>query len=243
MSARITIQSGIAAGSYHDVYQRVARVGSDPGSDICLPSANIPGHALTLEFREEGCRVYNRCRNNVYVGAQVLEPDQVAPWPETDILELADDIELLLDLAPETIVPAIDHDDEIVESQASTAAVGQPRATKASGSGRTLMQLGVTVACLVGCVLLLVRDQSRKEPRKSEISFGQVIADSLESDTPRSLIQRLQYAEAQRVRLRHEAATSEFEQIRDDLLSAGQPIGVTESAILALIQERLADYP
>ncbi|MEM7315246.1 MAG: FHA domain-containing protein, partial [Planctomycetota bacterium] len=80
MPAKITVQSGIAAGASHWIQQRVVRIGSDPTAEVCLPSANVPGHALTLEYKDGNYRVYNRCRDNVYVGTRVVEPNRVATW-------------------------------------------------------------------------------------------------------------------------------------------------------------------
>ena len=239
MSARITIQSGIAAGTAHDVDRRVVRVGSDPQSDICLPSANIPAHALTLEFRDEGCRIYNRCRNNVYVGAHVVAPDEVAAWPETDILELDDEIELLLDLNPED-EPGVSmsYDEAFTEAPTPAAPESSKQTENRANGAKTVIQLAVTVVCLIGCVLLLVRDQTRKEPQSSGSSFEQVIDEAFAAEVSPALIKRLQHAEALRIRGRKDHADREFMRIRDDLVTVG-PTDSSHKGILELTQSRL----
>ena len=246
MSAKVTIQSGIAAGTSHRIERRVARVGSDPQSDVCLPTADVPGHALTLEFRDDGCRVYNRCRDSVYIGAQVVEPDQVVAWPDTDILQLGTDIELLLDFDDEPDEPAhFPHDiDESPEEPipGEEATSGSPP----SSTAKTLAQLAVTVLCIVGCVLLLARDQQRKAPKEQGPTFAELVTEAIETPTTsRELVQRIQYAEGLRLRGQRRAAMSAFEQLRDDLHPHRQQFATddrqTELKLLALVESRLGE--
>lgn len=251
MTARITIQSGIAAGTSHRIKGRVARIGSDPKSDVCLPTAEIPAHALTLEFRNDGCLVYNRCQDNVYIGAQVVEPDETVEWPETDVLQLGPSIELLLDFEypDNTCLDGADEYEADPEEALATAPapdLSEQRPGKSiTSSTRTAMQLGVTILCLAGCALLLIRDQNPQSGRSSGPGFSEIIATAIA--TPGSspdLIQRLQHAEAQRVRGRLDTARAEYQSIRDDLVAeladpAGTP-GELNSQILRFIQSRLA---
>ena len=253
MLARITIQSGIAAGTSHKISGRVARVGSDPQSDVCVPTSDIPGHALTLEFRDDRCLVYNRCRESVYIGAQSIEPDQILEWPETDILQLGTDTELLLDFAATTDEEFYVDADEPSEtdnvadsSEFSDAAIEETQQRQpATKSSKLVGQLCVTFVCLVGCVFLLVRDQNRKAGVNSGLQFSELIATSLASDrVSPELIQRLQFAEAQRVRGRVEFAVNEFRSIRDDLIAQldepEEDLEAPNSQILRFIQTRLA---
>jgi hypothetical protein len=253
MLAQITIQSGIAAGTSHPIAGRVARVGSDPQSEVCVPTGDIPGHALTLEFRDEQCLVYNRCRESVYIGARVVEPDQILEWPETDILQLGSDTELLLDFAlasDEALYAYGDDNGDEPDRESGSPAVsaaaieaGQPPPSSRKTS-KMVGQLCVTLICLVGCVLLLVRDQNRKSGVSSGLQFSELIATSLASDrVSPELIQRLQFAEAQRVRGRDEVAEDEFQAIRDDLIGqldqSEEDLEKPTAQILRYIQSRL----
>lgn len=245
MSARITIQSGIAAGTSHRIDRRVARVGSDPQSDVCLPTAEIPGHALTLEFRDDGCRVYNRCRDSVYVGAQVVPPDQVVDWPDTDILALGSDIELLLDLDVEHEEPIgfEQYDDPTITAENDIDTL--PNRSSSGAAAKTTMQLAVTVLCVIGCVLLLARDQNRKSVRKAGPLFSEVVAQGLEGDTSSELLRRLQHAESQRIRGNERAAVIAFGRLRDDLVPQRERFETDqrqlELDVLQLVQSRLEE--
>jgi hypothetical protein len=251
MSARITIQSGIAAGTSHRIEGRVARIGSDPKSDVCLPTADVPGHALTLEFRGDGCLVYNRCQQNIYIGAQVVEPDDAVEWPETDILQLGPNIELLLDFE-DSDTPCLDSADEYEidpEETISAAPDSDPSERKqgkaSSTSTKTALQVGITILCLAGCALLLIRDQNRKSTPVSGPGFSEIISTAIATPGISSeLIQRLQHAEAQRVRGRLDTAEEEYQSIRDDLVAElDEPCsasGELNSEILRFIQTRLA---
>lgn len=255
MPARITIQSGIAAGTSHQINHRVARVGSDPQSDVCLPTSDIPGHALTLEFRGESCLVYNRCRNRVYVGAQVVEPDQSAHWPETDILQMGQDIELLLDYE-DASAPQVfdDYEDELQEDSSADASNGglethldhAAAAKKEFNTAKMVVQLCVTALCLVGCVLLLLRDQNRKSVSVAGPRFTEVVSASLDNPTvSRKMIQRIQHAEAQRIRGRSKDSRKAFQFIRDDLIAESQTSNSDSenpnSQLLRFVQGRLAN--
>jgi hypothetical protein len=252
MSARITIQSGIASGTSHRINGRVARVGSDPQSEVCVPSAEIPSHALTLEFRDDSCLVYNRCRESVYVGAQVVEPEQVLEWPETDILQLGPDTELLLDFDPDNELGYHPAEIEDVDPPSDEKNDKQDSANpelvkpKANSGSKTVVQLVVIVACLAGCALLLIRDQNRKAGVNSGPGFSEVIAAALaDNDVSPALLRRIQYAEAQRIRGRDDEAVELFQLIRDDLLNQMGEFDQTEDTperqLIRLVQLRLTE--
>lgn len=248
MTARITIQSGIAAGTSHLIDSRVARVGSDPSSDVCLPTADIPAHALTLEFRDSHCRVYNRCQHNIYIGTSVAEPEQVVPWPETDVLQLGQDIELLIDLNHDESANFLHElgDDAfgLQNEDNSDNSASIEVNPKKSSPNKTMLQLGVTIACLIGCAMLLIRDQNRRIPAEVDVDFSSLVSESLRGDavSPK-LIRRLQYAEALRVRGRSEMSEAAFQAIRDDLIETQQDDRSNEkqahSRILNLVQSRI----
>lgn len=252
MNARITIQSGIACGTSHRINSRVARVGSDPKSDVCVPSAGIPSHALTLEFRDNSCLVYNRCRESVFVGAQVVEPEHVVEWPETDILQLGSDTELLLDFETEDSHSFPIEELDAVDSAETDDGVphdsleGENSSSNQKSTSKTVLQLVVIVACLAGCVLLLVRDQNRKAGVKSGPGFSDVISAALtDTEISPNLLRRIQFAEAQRIRGREDEAMELFQRIRDDLLVQMGNFESTEDTpqrqLIQLVQDRLID--
>lgn len=249
MPACITIQSGIAAGTSHMIDGRVARVGSDPQSDVCLPTADVPEHALTLEFREDGCLVYNRCRDNIYIGALSVSPEQVVHWPETDILQLGGQTELLLDMNVDSLPNGatnfaeeeFDSDSAFQQDEATEPNADAADEESKTGSATLMMQLGVTVVCLVAGALLLLRDQNRVSGSVAGPEFSEVISAGMGSNAVApELIQRIQYAEAQRVRGRKKVAATKFQRIRDDLVARrDQSPDSPHALILGFVQSRL----
>ena len=250
MYPRITIQSGISAGTTHPITSRVARIGSDPKSDVCLPTAEIPAHALTLEFRDSSCLVYNRCRSHIIVGAQVVDPDQSVAWPETDILQLAGGIELLLDFdeQPDSGL-SFEYEDEFDEdteqSPETRKDVSELTGSAQKGSSsKTIVQLAVTAICVVGCVLLLLRDQTRARPAV-QTSLQEILdLNATGSAEDQGMIRRLQYAETMKVRGRKKLARQEFKHLRDELLeevenSVGQE-NEFHAKVMNFVQLRLA---
>jgi hypothetical protein len=104
-----------------------------------------------------------------------------------------------------------------------------------------VVQLCVTGLCLAGCALLLLREQNRAANVDVGVGFAEVVSMGLDDATvPRSLINRLQYAEAQRVRGRAKVADEQFQSIRDELVfEAPDPLS-TRSKMLQFVQTRLA---
>jgi len=80
MPASVRVESGISAGTKYWIDRAVLRVGSDPQCDICLPSAELAPHALTLEFRDGNYRAYNRSSSPVSVGGSLVQPGASAVW-------------------------------------------------------------------------------------------------------------------------------------------------------------------
>lgn len=227
MPAKVTIQSGISAGTSHWIEQPVIRIGSDPTCDVCLPSAAVPSHALTLEYRNGQYRVYNRCRSNVFVGTRMIESGKALEWPDTDILQLSDDIELVLDVdADPTPVPmraAVEPEYEIDEVEADYASpeLNYPTDTKTkSDASNTILQVAVIVFCLLGCAGLLAREslKGKSGDRRKAPSFAATIRSANEAKTSPELVQRLQFAESAAVRGNKRSARERFGELRDDLV-------------------------
>ena len=96
MSAKIRIESGISAGTNYWVDRPVLRIGSDPQCEICLPSAELSPHALTLEFRGGTYRAYNRGTSAVTIGNATVQPGGVGAWAEDETAHLPGDLRLVL---------------------------------------------------------------------------------------------------------------------------------------------------
>ncbi len=264
MPAKITIQSGISAGSSHWLDSRVVRIGSDPTADVCLPSADVASHALTLEYRDGHYRIYNRSGCNVFMGTHVVAPDDVATWVDTDILQLGDEIQLVLDVGEDpapTGQPRNRGGDDVASQEepaistrnsvsarhrnGSVPAAGVDVASKSSRFG---IQLGVILACVVGSILLLARHQLQARPdAQPPPQFAEVIQTALASPTTsRELVARLQFAEAAVVRGDKQAAVERFERLRDDLLPQRESFVTDrrdpELAMLDYIEFRLSRW-
>src|SRR5262245_4069268 len=97
MSAIIHVQSGIAAGTNYWIDRPVLRIGSDPQCEICVPSAELAAHALTLEYRTGTYRVYNRGAEPISVGATSVARGSATEWRDGQTAILAGDLHLQLE--------------------------------------------------------------------------------------------------------------------------------------------------
>ncbi len=226
MPAKLIIQSGIAAGASHWIQRPVIRIGSDPAADVCLPTASVPPHALTLEFRNGVYRVFNRCRTEISIGTHRVSPGQAADWQDTDVLKLNDEVELALELdedprpRPVRTVPDVVQEAENRSEQEPVALAPPPAEAPANrSSSQTIVQLAVIAVCLFGCVALLVREQNKRHrTKRNPPRFGTVVRDALASKTTSpQLVRRLQHAESAFIRGDQKAARQRFGRLRDDL--------------------------
>lgn len=251
MPAKVIIQSGISAGTSHWIEKAVIRAGSDPKSDVCLPSADVPTHALTIEFRDQTYRVYNRCRYSIFVGASALEPGKAAAWPDGELLQLSKDIQLVLDVdddptpmpMADVVEPAYDVDEEEVAYSGLDA--GPSKNARPGDGSKTMLQVAVIAFCLLGCVGLLAREslKGRSSDRSDPPSFATTVRDAIKSQTSPELLQRLQYAESAAIRGNKKSARSRFGELRDDLVPQKESFASanrkSELAILDFVEYRL----
>src|SRR6056297_1197182 len=202
MGARIYVQSGIASGTVHWIGRHVTRIGSDPAMDLTIPSERLAKHALTLEYREGTYRIHNRSSGPIYLGGRTVESGASDTWMDADLLELADSVRLAMewdnDPAPSAkpadraggaavIGPESDaaerHDAPVAVDKRSTR-VASASAVPASGidrakSSQTLTQIAVIVACVVGGILLLVRDQNAGSSQQVNLpSFAKIVSQT-----------------------------------------------------------------
>jgi hypothetical protein len=253
MGARILVQSGIASGTTHWIERNVVRVGSDPGMDLTLPCDELDKHALTLEYRDGVYRVHNRCSAQVYLGGRTVASGQSDQWYDTDLLELPGLIQLAMEVegdpapAPAPLIPparssaVVAEEGRIADASAGSPTAGQPvssgsqsrqdspRPPQASSSSSfsTMLQVGVIVVCVLGCVLLLARDRMRRSADSgvSVPKFEVIVDQALEQADPatQSLLRHVQYAESAMIRGNKKAARQRYASVRSILLASRTP--------------------
>jgi len=255
MPAKVTVQSGISAGTTHWIERPVVRIGSDPQSDVCLPSADVAAHALTLEYRDGGYRVYNRCRNNVFIGMQAVQPGQALAWSDTDILHLSDDIELVLDLdedpspQPMRRTASVQESEEDISGNELDRNIAEGLRAEAepvrADNSRFFTQLVVTILCFAGCAVLLGREAIKGKDAGSQKApaFIEVVRHANSSGISVGLIQRLQFAESAAIRGNLKSARQRYGSLRDDLLPLQKLFAAdgreSELAIIDFVNYRL----
>lgn len=224
MSASVRIESGIAAGTSYWIDRPVLRVGSDPQCEISVPSAELPAHALTLEFRGGAYKAYNRTSTPIFLGSTSVQPGAAGAWSDGDVLTLPGDVRLLLafdgDPRPSPR-PDSRMDDGFDDDQATAAGVAPHAATPEEAQkakSKSLMQMIVIGVCLVGGGLLLMSSGETETPPEDRPTFTQIVETSLKKDANiRTLVQKLQYAESFMVRGNDEVARTQFSELRDQL--------------------------
>lgn len=245
MAARICIHSGIASGTTFWIERPVVRIGSDPSSDLCIPSSDVSSHALTVEYREGQYRVHNRSQSDLFVGGRVIEPHASRHWRESDLLELPDGVQLALELegdgvpaskplhglngseagyahqAAETATPHASPSRHEATPGASQEAQGEssPRKAKRGVLGPIL----ITCLCLAGCVLLILRERgkSHSDHHAGKLNFAGAIrlAQAPNSGVADGVVHHLQWAEAAVLRGDRESARRRYRRARDRLLA------------------------
>ena len=251
MPAKVIVQSGISAGAAHWIERPVLRVGSATQSDICLPSADVASHALTLEYREGVYRVYNRSQIDVLVGGKVITAGQVSVWNHGESVQL-NDIELVLDVevdpSPQPMQLADPHsglDAELQEAAAGNSDIELLRqASRVPKKQSRLLEVVVIAVCVLGCIALLARERIKEDARPMRPSFNSVVRNAIASKgTSPQLVQRLQFAESAVIRGNKKSARERFGALRDDLLPQKDVFAERhrdpELAILDFVEYRL----
>ena len=202
------------------------RVGSDPQCEICLPTADLAPHALTLEFRSGTYRAYNRGSTPITLGSTTLQPGAAGVWNDGDALTLPGDLRLVLAFdgdprpcpRPETRMDdGFDDDGSTTAGEAPIAMT--PEAAKKAKS-KSLMQLAVIGVCVVATGgLLMLNSGGTEAPSQNRPSFDAIVTSSLKKDdTIRTLVQKLQFAQSFVVRGNNERAKLCFTELRDQLM-------------------------
>jgi hypothetical protein len=250
MSANIRIESGIAAGTNYWIDRPVLRIGSDPTCEICLPTAELPLHALTLEFRNGAYKAYNRSASPLTLGSAAIQPGTAGAWDDGDMLILPGDQRLVLaiDGYPRPC-PRPERQSETGLADETTASTGDesttsPEATT-KGKSKNLMQMAVIALCVVvGGGLLLLNNMGglATAPAVDRPTFDSIVHDSLKKDaTIRALVQKLQYAQSFVVRGNTDAAKEYFGNLRDQLLHEGDSLPAADRDDAKVIREYVID--
>ncbi|MEX2169134.1 MAG: hypothetical protein WD851_07475 [Pirellulales bacterium] len=224
MSASIRIESGISAGTSYWVDKPVLRVGSDPQCEICLPSAELAPHALTVEFRDGRYRAYNRGATPVAVGGATVPPGGLGELSAGQTMQLPGDLRLVLqidgDPRPCPRPSDLRRDDEFdAEPQTASAdAAGEEAAGKKSS--KTLVQLAVIGFCVLGGAAFLAMPDFEPAAAVQEIpGFETLVEESLTlGDAAGDRLQRLQFAESALVRGHYPLAKARFSTLRNQLV-------------------------
>jgi len=224
MSASVRIESGIAAGTSYWIDRPVLRVGSDPQCEISVPSAELPAHALTLEFRGGSYKAYNRSGVPIFLGSSVLQPGAAGAWDDGDVATLPGDVRLLLTFdgdprpAPR---PDSRRDDGFDEPEAAVTGEAAKPATPEEAQkakSKSTMQLLVIGLCIAAGGLLLMTSGDTEEATADRPTFAEIVETSLKKgENIRTLAQKLQYAESFVVRGNDEMARQQFSELRDQL--------------------------
>jgi hypothetical protein len=224
MSATIRIESGIAAGTSYWIDRPVLRIGSDPQCEICLPSAELAPHALTLEFRGGAYRAYNRGTAAISIGRTVVQPGAAGAWDEGAMAHLPDDLRLVLEVDGDPR-PSPRQETRFEDGFASDAAADSAEARQAVGapttkkSSKTALQLGIIGLCVLAGVGFLFMPRGEDAPVVNRPTFETLVNSGLKKDeNVRALTQQLQYAQAALVRGHNELAGILFLRLRDRLV-------------------------
>jgi hypothetical protein len=250
MSANIRIESGIAAGTNYWIDRPVLRIGSDPTCEICLPTAELPPHALTLEFRNGVYKAYNRSSSPLTLGSAAIQPGAAGAWDDGDMLILPGDQRLVLAIdgdprpCPRPERQANDgFADETSAPAGDESAAAAEVATKAKS--KNLMQMATIALCVVGGGGLLLLNNSgglSPAPAADRPTFDSIVNDSLKKDaTIRALVQKMQYAQSFVVRGNTDAAKEYFGQLRDQLLHEADSLPAADRDDAKVIREYVID--
>lgn len=225
MPARVRIESGIAAGTSYWIDRPVLRIGGDPQCEICVPSAELAAHAVTLEYRSGAYRVYNRGSELIRVGNTAIQPGASGGWGQGESLSLPGGLSLVLAFdgdprpvpRPESTLDDAFDDVEPDSAGAAPAPATPEEAQKAKS--KTLMQLIVIGLCVAGGGLLLMNPGDADTATEERPSFAEIVETSLKSNDGnlRTIVQKLQYAQSFIVRGNDEQARQQFSELRDQL--------------------------
>lgn len=253
MSASVKVLSGISSGTEYWIDRPVMRVGSDPAAEICILSADLSPHAITIEHRKGVYLVYLRSGDSARIDGQLVCAGQPAIWAPNHVLDLNGEHELLLRVAGDpapSAKPAASNpwegdpelaDETHVSGRDPVSAEARP--IQAVSRSRMASWL-VTGICAAALMALLLVDPPRPAAGSTAFSFASVVQNAMKSPrTSPALVRRLQHAQAALIRGDRDAARQYFSDLRDDLLQQNDRFLAEhrepELAILAFVEQQL----
>lgn len=244
MPDQIKIESGLTAGTCYQIEKSVTRIGSGSGSDICLPSSQVPSHAITLERRDDEYRVYNRTKRPFQLGGQVIAAGDAANWLDGDSIVLPDGTSMLMqrndDAIENAILPDVcDDDDEVDEVEIEDRDDEQSIRTRRKLDPTIVKQLLLLATCIAAMCIFLCDFGGQSSAQSTR--FDRIVEAGLASETASApLLQKLQFAQAALVRHDMKMAKYMFLSLNSELI-AQKPAFVNgdrkiELAILNYVQ-------
>jgi hypothetical protein len=231
MPATIRVENGISAGANYWIDRSVLRIGSDPQCDVCLPSTEVAPHALTLEYRDGKYRAYNRGASPMTVGTVAVPPGASETWLPDQAVQLGGQMRLVLetngDPRPCPRPDAWSDNGDGMEPAALTSPDAPAEAPDAIAkqSSSTMIQLAVIGVCVLAIAAFLTMGGGEDTASPDRPTFEAIVEETLPGDGPlRSLLPRLQYAQAALVRGNDQLARQRFLKLRDQLVLARQSL-------------------
>jgi hypothetical protein len=251
MPAKLSVIAGFSEGTSYWIEDPVVRIGSDPECDLCLPSSDLAGHALTLEYRDGDYFLHNKSAGSIVVSGKPLPSGNTAKWREGRKVELPGNTVLVLDIdgdpAPSSQpeAPAVfDYStDEYVDDEEDTRKDSPVDETSSGVKPATVIQLAVIAACVLGGISLIVMKPvvDRYSTAEEDVpDYEAVIREATSEDGEKLnpyMYELLTFAES-RLGKNDEEARKTFCRLRDELTSREN----TDEAGLSPLEETVLRY-
>src|SRR5262249_52982668 len=146
-------------GQEYWIESEVLRIGSEQPCEIRLADPGVPPHAVTLEFRDSGYKVYNRSDGPLSLNDRVLSPRSAATWPEGQDLYLSDELALRLvtdgDPTPaKRAAPRAAALEEAAEGEGEPTELSAEQEAKKSQNLQAVAILAVAAVLVVGILVV-----------------------------------------------------------------------------------------
>lgn len=253
MAAEITIIEGVGAGQSIWIEHPVVRIGSDPTADVCLPDADLPNHAATVEYRGGQYTVYGYSDVPLMVNEQLIDEGQSGTWRDGQTVRIGTFATMILEATgdgrPEPR-PKERHD---LEPMPDEPAGAEPTSDSPPGdSAKTIVQIAVILVCLLGVAWMLLNPGTGKQTSAQRPAIAPVLesVDWSKTSPTHHLTVLVRNAEMSRLRGDLKKARAKYEEIRDQwrrrqeaLENAGQELPQDEETLLRFVVHQLADLP